>query len=82
MNVSELARQLNINPNELYELLPQFGFDIGSHAVKVDDRVAYKIISLWPRKYREWKDKQKTLKAEKATKEAIAAAIASGKGTV
>ncbi|MEK9158604.1 MAG: translation initiation factor IF-2 [Patescibacteria group bacterium] len=82
MNVSELARQLKTNPNELYELLPQFGFDIGPHAVKVDDRVAYKIISLWPRKIREWKDKQKTIKAEKATKEAIAAAIASGKGTV
>ncbi len=59
MNVSELARQLSTTTTELYHLLPQFGFDIGRKAVKVDDRVAYKIIAAWPPLYRKWQDEQK-----------------------
>ena len=58
MNVSELARQLKVSPTELYDLLPRFGFDIGRRAVKVDDRVAYKIMEVWPRLYRSWKQSQ------------------------
>ncbi len=48
MNVSELARRLRVNPRELLETLPQFGFDIGGRAVKVDNNVAERIIRQWP----------------------------------
>ena len=44
MNVSELARQLHVPVRDLFEILPQYGFDIGARAVKIDDRVAGKII--------------------------------------
>lgn len=43
MNVSELARQLRIHPQKLLQILPEFGFDIGARAVKIDDRVAQQI---------------------------------------
>ncbi|MFC1598552.1 translation initiation factor IF-2 [Patescibacteria group bacterium] len=44
MNVTELARRMKINTQELLEILPEFGFDIGKKAIKVDDRVARKIL--------------------------------------
>ncbi len=47
MNVSELARQLRIHPKEMLEVLPKYGFDIGARAVKVDDKVAERIIREW-----------------------------------
>lgn len=47
MNVSELARQLRIHPKEMLQILPQYGFDIGMKAVKVDDKVASQIIRQW-----------------------------------
>jgi len=59
MNVSELARKLNTSPQELYDLLPRFGFDIGRHAIKVDDRVARSIITSWPKMYRNYQEDQK-----------------------
>ncbi len=46
MNVTELARKLRVNTNELLDILPEFGFDIGRKAIKVDNKVAQKIISL------------------------------------
>jgi translation initiation factor IF-2 len=46
MNVSELARKLKLNTAELLEILPEFGFDIGKRAIKVDDRLARKILDL------------------------------------
>jgi len=49
MNVSELARKLGTNPNKMLDILPEFGFDIGKKAVKVDDRVAQKIMKEWRR---------------------------------
>lgn len=64
MNVSKLARQLGTTSQELYDLLPQFGFDIGRRAIKVDDRVAHKIMEVWPRKYREWQASQKPALSE------------------
>src|SRR3989338_2309160 len=54
MNVSELARRVNILPQELYELLPQYGFDIGRRAIKIDDRVAQQFLKQWPRIRRDW----------------------------
>ncbi|XOU94391.1 MAG: translation initiation factor IF-2 [Candidatus Kerfeldbacteria bacterium] len=44
MNVTELARKLKITTNELKDLLPKIGFDIGRKAIKVDDKSAFMII--------------------------------------
>ena len=55
MNISELARKLNVPVTELRERLPGLGFDIGLRAIKVDDRVAQKIIQSWA----EWKRAQR-----------------------
>ncbi len=44
MNVTELARKLKLTTTELLEILPEFGFDIGKKAIKVDDKVARKIL--------------------------------------
>jgi translation initiation factor IF-2 len=50
MNVSELARSLGVHPPQrLLSILPEFGFDIGARAVKVDDRVAEQIKKEWRR---------------------------------
>ena len=49
MNVSDLARQLKIHPQKLLQVLPEFGFDIGARAVKIDDRVAEQIKKAWRR---------------------------------
>ncbi|MBI5732287.1 MAG: translation initiation factor IF-2 [Candidatus Magasanikbacteria bacterium] len=64
MNVTKLARQINTTPQELYDLLPQFGFDIGRRAIKVDERVASRIISAWPRLYRNWQEEQRKKREE------------------
>ncbi|MDO8425225.1 MAG: translation initiation factor IF-2 [bacterium] len=53
MNVTELARRVNLPPQELYELLPRYGFDIGRRAIKIDDRLAQQFIKQWPRIRRE-----------------------------
>ncbi|MFH0873913.1 MAG: translation initiation factor IF-2 [Candidatus Komeilibacteria bacterium] len=50
MNVSELARQLNVTQKELLEKLPELGFSIGGRAIKVDDRQVDKIIAAWKKK--------------------------------
>lgn len=47
MNVTELARRLNVNPEELREKLPELGFSIGRRAIKVDDRSAHQIMDAW-----------------------------------
>lgn len=47
MNISELARVLKINPNDLREHLPRLGFDIGKKAIKIDNFTANKIIRNW-----------------------------------
>ncbi len=47
MNVTELARKLKITTNELFDVLPQLGFDIGRRAIKINDQAAYKIINNW-----------------------------------
>ena len=48
MNVSELARKLHVTPNELLEMLPRLGFDIGRRAIKIDNATASRIIREWP----------------------------------
>lgn len=47
MNVTELARRLRVTPNELLDKLPALGFDIGKRAIKVDNRLADKIMRAW-----------------------------------
>ncbi|MDO8584112.1 MAG: translation initiation factor IF-2 N-terminal domain-containing protein, partial [bacterium] len=47
MNITELARRLRVNPQELLAKLPELGFDIGARAIKVDDRVADQIYKKW-----------------------------------
>ncbi|MCU0679097.1 MAG: translation initiation factor IF-2 [Planctomycetes bacterium] len=48
MNITELARKLRITPAELHEYLPQFGFDIGRKAIKINTNLANRIIKEWP----------------------------------
>ncbi|MDD5043649.1 MAG: translation initiation factor IF-2 [Patescibacteria group bacterium] len=55
MNVTELARKLKVTTEDLLNILPQIGFDIGQKAIKVDDRTAERIIREWPMKMRELK---------------------------
>ncbi len=47
MNVSKLARQLNVSTKELLEKLPELGFAIGARAIKVDDSQVDKILMAW-----------------------------------
>ena len=47
MNVSELARRLKITTNQLHEVLPQMGIDVGRKAVKIDDRTANRVLRTW-----------------------------------
>ncbi len=70
MNVTELARQLKVHPVKLLQILPEFGFDIGARAVKIDDRVAQQIQRDWRRmkftiEERERKEKEKEKELEK-----------------
>jgi translation initiation factor IF-2 len=48
MNITELARILKITPQELREWLPRLGFDIGQKAIKIDNKIASRIINQWP----------------------------------
>ena len=69
MNVTELARRLKINSKQLLEILPEYGFDIGKRAVKVDDRVAQKIIRQWRRIKRDLDEKKRKELEEQKEKE-------------
>lgn len=69
MNITELARVLRINPQELKDLLPQLGFNIGQKAIKVDNHTARKIIKEWPLLMRQLEAKRA---AENKEKEAAA----------
>ncbi|MBI4142515.1 translation initiation factor IF-2 [Candidatus Uhrbacteria bacterium] len=80
MNVTELARRVNVAPTDLYELLPQFGFDIGRRAIKLDDRVAQQILKQWPRIRREWeRQKEKAREAEERLRRAKSVAEGTAK---
>ena len=43
MNVTELARRLQMPTRELLEQLPRLGFAVGKRAIKVDDRLVERI---------------------------------------
>ncbi len=69
MNVSELARQLRAHPKEMLQVLPQYGFDIGMKAVKIDDKVANQIIKQWKFIKRDLEEKKRKEAEEKKLKE-------------
>ncbi len=83
MNVSELARQLRIHPQKLLQILPEFGFDIGARAVKIDDRVAQQIQRQWKRikfvmEEREQKEKEKQKELEKEARQSSGVTVSIG----
>lgn len=47
MNVTQLARQLRINTKDLLDVLPEYGFDIGKKAIKIDDKTAQQVMKKW-----------------------------------
>ncbi|HRH23861.1 MAG TPA: translation initiation factor IF-2 N-terminal domain-containing protein [Candidatus Magasanikbacteria bacterium] len=69
MNVSELARQLRINTAELLDLLPQYGFDIGKKAIKIDDKTAQQVQKRWRFIKRDLEEKKRKELEEKKLKE-------------
>ncbi len=64
MNVSELARKLKMPTKELLVLLPQLGFDIGARAIKVDERLAARIVKQWPSLMRQLRETQQAAAVE------------------
>jgi translation initiation factor IF-2 len=73
MNVTELARHLRVSPQELLDMLPRIGFDVGQRAIKIDQRLAQRIIREWPRLTRELKNREER---ERSQEEAVAIARA------
>ena len=69
MNVSALARQLKVPTSELLEKLPELGFDIGARAIKVNDKLAPKIIAAWKKAAKKEKFKTDLSKIEERGKE-------------
>ncbi len=69
MNVSELARQLRMNTAELLDLLPQYGFDIGKKAIKIDDKTAQQVMHKWRFIKRDIEEKKRKELEEKKIKE-------------
>ncbi len=47
MNISELARRLRVPTDDLRAKLPELGFSIGRHAIKINDREAQRIMEAW-----------------------------------
>jgi len=72
MNISELARRLRANPDELREKLPQLGFDVGLRAIKVDDRLVNKIMEKWSEMKKTERLKVKYQREEKLREAAVA----------
>ncbi len=64
MNISELARKLKVTTNQLHEVLPLMGIDIGMRAVKVDDNLARKVL-------KNWSQYQTLLKKQKEAQEVV-----------
>ncbi|MBI4133589.1 hypothetical protein HY478_03170, partial [Candidatus Uhrbacteria bacterium] len=67
MNLSELARRLNVLPQELRDKLPALGFDIGSRAIKIDDHVAQQIMEKWAELRRRERVQEKFAKQKEVT---------------
>ena len=72
MNVSELARRLKITSTELLDKLPGMGFDIGKRAIKVDDRLAYKIMDAWRVEEKKIRERQRLNELRESSETAAA----------
>ncbi|MDP2656256.1 MAG: translation initiation factor IF-2 [bacterium] len=68
MNITELARRLKVTTNELREVLPEMGFDVGLRAIKVDEMIVRKIMTAWPA----FNTARKKAKEQKVDEETIA----------
>lgn len=68
MNITELARELKITTAELKDVLPELGFDIGQRAIKIDDRLARKIIENW-QTFKKVLEKKKVVEKNKIIEE-------------
>lgn len=75
MNVSELMRKLKMTKEEFFPLSQELGFSIGERAIKIDDRVAIKLLQAIKQKQ---KSANKTSLFEHEVKEEDQAAAASG----
>jgi len=69
MNVTELARKLQMNTKELLQVLPQYGFDVGMKSIKIDDRVADQVMRKWKFIKRDLEEKRRKELEEKKAKE-------------
>ncbi|MBT3816718.1 MAG: translation initiation factor IF-2 [Candidatus Magasanikbacteria bacterium] len=69
MNVTELARRLRVHPKELLRILPEYGFDVGMKAVKIDNKVAQQIMRSWAKIKRDIERKKKLEQEEKRKEE-------------
>src|SRR3989338_6045122 len=67
MNITELARILKVPTQELRDRLPQLGFDIGQKAIKVDGKIADRIIKEWPILIKQLEAKERAEKKLTAT---------------
>ncbi|MFA6504435.1 MAG: translation initiation factor IF-2 N-terminal domain-containing protein, partial [Patescibacteria group bacterium] len=70
MNVSDLARRLKVTPQELLDKLPALGFDIGAHAIKLDNQMAEKIFRKWIEQARRERLRGKLLSGSQQTQNA------------
>ncbi len=68
MNISELARKLNISTKELKDILPAVGFDIGEKAIKIDDGLAKKVVADWRNISNIWRELKRKEREEKNAK--------------
>jgi len=75
MNITELARKLQITTQELKDVLPTLGFDIGQRAIKIDDRAAQKIIENWSALKKEL-EKKRTADLAKLAPEEVGVGVA------
>ncbi len=69
MNVTELARRLRVNTKTLLDVLPEYGFDIGQKAIKIDDKVAQQVMRKWKFIKRDLEAKRKKEQEERKKKE-------------
>jgi translation initiation factor IF-2 len=71
MNITELARILKVPTQELRDKLPLIGFDIGQKAIKVDAKIAERIIREWPILIKQLAAREQAAKKESAVETAL-----------
>ncbi len=68
MNITELARRLKVSPYELRLILRSAGIDIGDKAIKIDKKLAKRVLEEWNSIYARYQ-KMKKEEEEKAKEE-------------